>query len=332
MKHKFTAVFLALLMAMSAGLVAACGEEKTPSGENPPAVNPGDTEKDPEKNPGENPSDPGEDPGENPSDPGKDPEEKPNYPEHEHIYTAENVCSVCGAKWEYTEILNYEFDRETDSYIVSNNSFANGDIVIPYGVNGKFVTRIKVYAFKGCTGLTGITIPDSVTAIETGAFVNCSELKNITIPNSVTSIEDNVFEGCTALTGITIPDSVTSIGLGAFMDCTGLTSIEIPDSVTSIGGSAFEGTAYYQDETNWDTQGVLYLGNHLIKAREEIAGSYTIRQGTKNIAYGAFADRTGLTSVEIPDSVTSIGDSVFNRIRDTAKNQKILLKQSLSRA
>ena len=95
--------------------------------------------------------------------------------------------------------------------------------------------------FDGCSGLTAITIPNSVTSIGDYAFEDCSSLTSITIPSSVTSISDCTFTGCSGLTSITIPSSVTSIGVEAFEGCSGLTSITIPNSVTSIGYRAFYG-------------------------------------------------------------------------------------------
>ncbi|MCQ2094225.1 MAG: leucine-rich repeat domain-containing protein [Bacteroidaceae bacterium] len=124
------------------------------------------------------------------------------------------------------------------------------------------VRSIGKYAFKYCSGLTSITIPNSVTSIGGGTFHGCSGLTSIDIPNLVTSIESNAFSGCSGLTSITIPNSVTSIGVDAFYDCSGLTSITIPNSVTSIGDGAFE-------------------------------------------------ECTGLTSITIPNSVKSIGDWAF---------------------
>ncbi len=143
------------------------------------------------------------------------------------------------------------------------------------------------------------------------AFVRCIELTSISISDSVVSIGKSAFAGCSGLTSITIPDSVTSIGLFAFAGCSGLTSITIPDSVTEIEERAFSNTAYYNDESNWDASGVLYIGNHLIEAKETISGVYSVRQGTKTIADIAFRDRIGMTSITIPDSVTSIGKSAF---------------------
>ena len=102
------------------------------------------------------------------------------------------------------------------------------------------VTSIGDWAFRECSSLTSITIPNSVTSIGDEAFRFCSSLTSITIPNSLTSIGNRVFSYCHSLTSITIPESVTSIGEYAFDDCSSLTSVIIPNSVTSIGEMAFE--------------------------------------------------------------------------------------------
>ena len=101
-------------------------------------------------------------------------------------------------------------------------------------------TSIASYAFDGCSGLTSIDIPDSVTSIDINAFYRCSNLTSITIPDSVTSISDNTFNDCSGLTSINLGNGVTSIGESAFSKCSSLTSIDIPDSVTSIDINAFQ--------------------------------------------------------------------------------------------
>lgn len=95
-------------------------------------------------------------------------------------------------------------------------------------------------AFRGCTGLTSVTIPNSVTSIGYGAFYQCSGLTSVNIPEDVTSIGEDAFSGCSGLTSLTIPSSA-SIGKNAFAGCSGLTSITIPSSWSSIGYGVFAG-------------------------------------------------------------------------------------------
>ena len=89
-------------------------------------------------------------------------------------------------------------------------------------------------AFRYCSGLTSITIPDSMTSIGRSAFSSCSGLTSITIPDSVTCIEEYAFDGCSGLTSVTIGNGVTSIGIDAFDNCSRLTSVTIGNSVTSV--------------------------------------------------------------------------------------------------
>ena len=212
------------------------------------------------------------------------------------------------------------------------------------------VTSIGGYAFWGCSSLTSIEIPSSVTSIGDNAFSNCRSLTSIDIPSSVTSIGSRVFWGCSNLTSITvddnnpsyrsidgvlfskdqtilvcypegktettytIPEGVTSIGDDAFEYCSSLTSIEIPSSVTSIGYGAFDGcrSLKYNEYDNG-----LYLGNAqnpylaLIDTKTTGIISCLIHEQTKVIASSAFSSCSSLTSIVIPDGVTSIGYFAF---------------------
>lgn len=152
-------------------------------------------------------------------------------------------------------------------------------------------------------------IPDSVTNIGDRAFAHCKMLKNIAIPESVTWIGRHAFSGCISLESVTIPESVIEIVEYAFKDCSNLESITIPDVVKNIGEGAFYGTAYYNNEENWEN-GLLYINNHLIKAKNDVT-SVTIKAGTNAIACAAFKGCSNLQSITIPDSVKSIGQGVF---------------------
>ena len=171
------------------------------------------------------------------------------------------------------------------------------------------IRTIESYAFCECTNLRNVSFGKGVTNIGEGVFDSCSALTSITLPDSIVNISDWMFHKCTNLTYITIPSGVTSIGKRAFYDCESLRIIDIPDGVTNIGSDAFTYTAYYKNTANWEN-GVLYIGNHLIKSTA--SGEYTIKEGTRSIASGAFSDCKNLTSVVIPTSLKAIGKGAFD--------------------
>ena len=86
------------------------------------------------------------------------------------------------------------------------------------------------YAFRKCSKLVSIVIPNSVKRIGSYAFYDCSSLKSILISDNLTSIGDRAFSYCTGLTSITIPDSVTSIGYRAFNDCSSLVEVNFENA------------------------------------------------------------------------------------------------------
>ena len=113
-------------------------------------------------------------------------------------------------------------------------------LIIPNNIRHNIkVTSIGNSAFECCSGLTSVTLPESVTSPGDDAFYVCHNLTSVTLPNSLTSIGISAFWGCSGLTSVTLPESVTTIGNLAFYGCLCLTSITLPDSVTTIGNNAF---------------------------------------------------------------------------------------------
>ena len=148
------------------------------------------------------------------------------------------VCSECGFHY-YTEGL--VFALLNDEYSVTGYTGSDVDVVVPSVYNNKPVTSIGNEAFKNCSSLTSITIPDSITSIGDYAFSGCSSLTSIDIPEDVTSIGNAAFYACRSLTSITIPKGVANICQSAFNACSSLISITIPKGVTNIGNYAFAG-------------------------------------------------------------------------------------------
>ena len=233
---------------------------------------------------------------------------------------------------------------------------------------GNSVTSIGDYAFSGCSGLESMvvtsgnskydsrnncnaiietvsntliagckttTIGNSVTSIGNSAFFGCSGLTSVTIGNSVTSIGYSAFYGCSGLTSVTIPNSVISIGNSAFFGCSGLTSVTIPNSVTKIGGTAFSSCSGLTSVT-WNAKSCadftstmtpfssaktsiknFVFGDEVEKIPANLCyqltglASVTIPNSVTSIGGSAFYGCSGLTSVTIPNSVTSIGNEAF---------------------
>ncbi len=213
------------------------------------------------------------------------------------------------------------------------------DVEIPSTIRGKDVTVIGEMAFKECTSIINITIPNSVTKIGNWAFIGCSSLTGINIPVSITSIGINAYSGCSGLTSINvesgnivymsendclieiesnslilgcktsiIPDYITMIRNNAFGGCNGLTSITIPENVSFIGTDAFYGCSGLTSIIIPNS--VNYIGDWAFYGCSSLT-SITIPDSVASIKAYTFYGCSGLTSIIIPESVTSIGDGAF---------------------
>ena len=181
---------------------------------------------------------------------------------------------------------------ETECEIISPPKLRDSELVIPDTIKGKTVVSIGDVAFKNCSDIKKITIPDSVTKIGDNAFFNCSNLTDLTISENITTIGKYAFSNCN-ITNITIPKNITVIDNGTFYYCKKLTNITLPDTLTTINTEAFYGC------------------NSLTEIN--IPNSIT------DIAISTFENCSNLKNIILPDSITQIGTGAFNGCTNLSK-------------
>ncbi|MCR5795892.1 MAG: leucine-rich repeat protein [Solobacterium sp.] len=203
---------------------------------------------------------------------------------------------------------DYEYSVNAAGITITGYTGSGEEVVIPSEIDGMPVKGIGGSAFRGCSSVKRITIPEGVTNIGDYAFCECSSLEEITIPDTVTGIGSYVFGYCSSLTGITIPDSAAGIGTSAFYECSSLTDITIPDSVTDIGTDAFSGCSSLEDITL--PAGITAVENSTFYGCTNLT-AVTIPDTVKTIGDLAFFDCSSLENVTIPGHVKSIGINAF---------------------
>lgn len=219
--------------------------------------------------------------------------------------------------WDYPEAVQiggiwyYIGDFACVTAPKGTNPKYSGDIVIPptvgYQGNSYKVTQIEWYAFAGCSEMTSITLPSTLTSIGQEAFQDCTGLTSITIPVAVDYVGQYPFSGCTNLKSVTwnakkceegwygyfgsnvetfiIGDGVEVLPPGLCNSLFKVTSITLPNSVKKIGACAFQGCTSL--------------------------ASINIPNTVEEIGGGAFADCKSLTSITIPNTITSIEVNTF---------------------
>ena len=257
-----------------------------------------------------------------------------------------NAFDFC-SNLQYNEYDNaYYLGNNENPYLILVKSKNTSITFCIIHENTKF---IHSDAFRDCDSLTSVVIPDGVTNIGHSAFRDCDNLDSVIIPDSVTHIGNMAFYRCFSLTNVVIPDGVTNIGHNAFYFCKNLVSISIGSSVTSIGDCAFlacfklievinhsslniqvgpldygevghyakevhqgESKIVNQDKYLFYTyNGVNYLLGYTGNETDLVLPA-NYNGETYEIYQHAFYWHSSLTSVVIPNSVTSIGVMAFN--------------------
>ena len=243
--------------------------------------------------------------------------------------------TVDGITWTYTVSNGKASLGGGSSSSTAVPTSTSGAIVVPSMLGGNPVTSIGFSALFNCSGLTSVTIPDSVESIGDYAFENCTGMSEIVLPNGLKSIGFQAFRNCTDLTTMIVPNGVTNVGAYAFCDCAGLTNVSIPDSVTTIEQGTFCNCVRLADFAIPNT--VTSIGDESFSCCSNLTSiaistnvqsigystfygccgltNVTIESGVVSVGDYAFADCSGLVNITIPDSVTRIGKGAFSGCR-----------------
>ena len=209
--------------------------------------------------------------------------------------------------------------KELLEAIAGLNNYESGELIYYHPKKDKPVSFFhKTYrrvmelngenAFKDCSGMTQVHIPNGVTSIEKGAFFGCTGLTSVILPDSVTSIAEDAFASCANLASIQIPDGVTTIGARAFRICRNLSVVDIPKTVSSIGDCAFFGCTSLSAITI--PEGITSI-NHSVFSGCSNLTKVSLPHSVEFIQSDAFGDCKKLSDIAIPTNINSISYHAF---------------------
>lgn len=167
-----------------------------------------------------------------------------------------------------------------------------------------------------------VVVNEGITSLSANAFHFCRSLTDVTLPSTLATVGRFAFYCDSGLSELTIPNSVKKIGKRAFYGCTALENLNAPESLEVFGEEALLNSGYYNKAENWDNGKVLYFGNCLVTSKTSNSGdsgTYTIKDGTKIIAENAFYGCTGLTEVNLPESLVDVNYAAFYKCRNIKK-------------
>ncbi len=155
-------------------------------------------------------------------------------------------------------------------------------------------------------------LPSGVKTVASEAFADNRYIQTLVIDGALETIEADAFRKSAALTTLTVISGLENIGERAFADCKKLATINLSKGIESIGIDAFKGSAFIEDESNCDTDGVFYHNGYLLATfEEEGVKEYTVKPDTTLIAGGAFR-WYDLEKINITASVAYVCDAAFN--------------------
>lgn len=231
-----------------------------------------------------------------------------------------NGCKVCSFK--YTQGLEYEAiqsNKVTSGYRVKGIGTATeAEINIPPEYNGLPVKQILWNAFKDCTQMKAITVPECCNFFGELVFENCTNLTRVELPDSLTQLYYGVFKNCSSLTSLKLPENLEYIYENVF-EGSGIKSLYIPAGTKQLENTALYGSYITLANVTIDPANpyikkdgncIIYIKNSL---NQVLAGDKTsvIPSYAKNISSSAFSECLELKIIEIPDGVENIYDNAF---------------------